>query len=360
MFRKRKIKIEDERQLDSESRRQTKEAKWVASLLLSTSKISFFERFLKIFIYLALRLAIWKPSRWRDPQKNFEIIDRTYKKITSNDFAFIPSSIAFYIVISFAPILLIISAIYQIPGFEEFFKDLNGTEDPIKNILGGFLPGINGVIDTMKTEIGKLSFSSWTGWLGFLLFMLPTLWVAASGFAKLIYTESYVFQHKYIGNYWVNKMRGLMMVLLITFVLAFALSINVFIEIRITNLPWTKTGKQVLKYFYLICSLGILLFSGISIFFKISPRFKIKLRHTLPGGMVSALPTVVFFSVFGAIVNNKVVDYSKFGVIGFIMYLALASFWFTYFVYLGMITNASYHKTFVTPNVMHKWPFWKR
>lgn len=360
MFRRRKIKMDDEQQKDNEARKQTKESKWVASLLLSTSKISFFERFLKIFIYLALRLAIWKPSRWRDPQKNFEIIDRTYKKITSNDFAFIPSSIAFYIMISFAPILLIISAIYQIPGFEEFFKDLNGNVDPIKSVLGGFLPGISGVIDVMKKEIEALSFGSWSGWLSFLLFMLPTLWVAASGFAKLIYTESYVFQHKYIGNYWINKFRGLFMVLLITVVLAFALSINVYIEIQITKLPWSSVGRQTLKQFYLICSLGILLFSGLAAFFKISPRFKIKWRHTLPGAMVTALPSSLFFAVFGSIVNNKVIDYSKFGIIGFIMYLALASFWFVYFVYLGMIANASYHKTFVSTNVVHKWPFWKR
>lgn len=70
----------------------------------------------------------------------------------------------------------------------------------------------------------------------------------------------------------------------------------------------------------------VMLFLGFASFFKFSPRYKIKFRHTLPGAMVATLPTVIFFAVFGALVQSKLLDYTYFGTIGTIMYLGLAAY----------------------------------
>ena len=78
-----------------------KKTRYVSSLLIApTKKVSLNERIIKFLIYIALRLAI-RPRKWKDPRKNYEIIDRTYKRIMSADFVFIPSSIAIFRALDF-------------------------------------------------------------------------------------------------------------------------------------------------------------------------------------------------------------------------------------------------------------------
>ncbi|WP_128008621.1 hypothetical protein [Mycoplasma sp. ATU-Cv-508] len=77
----------------------------------------------------------------------------------SSDFIYIPSSIAFYLIMSFMPIMTIIMFIYSIPGFKEFIS--TGDRDPIAEVLGKFIPGMRDII----SQIGE-AVSGWTTNLG--------------------------------------------------------------------------------------------------------------------------------------------------------------------------------------------------
>jgi len=62
----------------------------------------------------------------------------------SADFIFIPSSVAFYIIMAFMPILSLISFLYMIPGFQEALSSLtpNGSsKDALADVIGRFVPG---------------------------------------------------------------------------------------------------------------------------------------------------------------------------------------------------------------------------
>ena len=61
-----------------EKRKKPKKNKnhYIGNLLVANpKKVSFNEKLVKFLIYLALRLVI-APKKWKDPKKNYEIIDR--------------------------------------------------------------------------------------------------------------------------------------------------------------------------------------------------------------------------------------------------------------------------------------------
>lgn len=326
----------------------------VSSLLIDKQKnIPLIEKIVKFIIYIALRLVI-KPSKWKDPEKNFEIIDRTYRRIMSSDFIFIPSSIAFYIVMAFMPIITAIYFVYLIPGFKDIITTIDG-EDSIAKVLSKFVPGVQDIIDSLRQQLGRFNV---TEVIPILTFLLISMWISAGGFAKIVYTQSYIFEHRFVGGYWMNKFRGMVLVIQFTIILAIGLLINVLIDRAVFQLPINKLGKDAIGYIVLIIALFIFLVVLFLLFYKFSPRFKVKFRQILPGAMVSALPTAFFLTIFGSIAN--IWSYKNYGVVGAIMYISMASLIITHFVFMGITTNAAYYKTFIGPKVPTKWTISKK
>ena len=63
---------------DKSKKQKKKKNHYISSLLVANPKrVSTQEKIVKFLIYIALRLVI-RPRRWKDPKKNYEIIDRTY------------------------------------------------------------------------------------------------------------------------------------------------------------------------------------------------------------------------------------------------------------------------------------------
>ena len=359
MFRKRKPKVGYQKDI-----KKTKKTKKSAIHLLFVSpkkKISMIEKFIKLIIYVALRLVI-RPRKWKDPRKNIEIINRTYKRIMSADFVFIPSSIAFYLIMAFLPVLSLISLIYLIPGVGDFFSSHRigthgkNTGDAVSDVLGKFIPGAQSIFtDVRKVMSGGTSAGASVAVISSLL---VSTWIAANGFSKLIYTQSYIYGHKYLGGYWMNKLKGMFMVLAFTFFLMLSLVVNVSFTIWISSMGIDTTYKHVIVYSFSIFTMFFGLFVGFIILYKYSPRFKIRIRDVVPGAMITTIPTAGFILLFGTI--TQVWTYGIYGVIGAIMFIGMASLIVTYFIFVGITANAAYYKTFVGDKVKTKWTLSKK
>ena len=338
---------------DKKPKNVKKRSTYVGKLFIKHSKsMNFSERLIKFFIYISLRLAI-HPKKWKNPEKNYEIIDRTYKIIMSPDFVFIPSSIAFYLIMAFMPIISMITIFYQIPGISEVF--VFEGKDLLKETLKNFIPGISLIIDQLK-EITKLSrtnsFLTETVFGTSLFSLLASTWIASNGITQLIFTQSHIFEHKFVGNYWSNKFKGMLIVFSLSFFLFLGLFINIAIQRQIGLSLLNETLKDIILMILMVIILFLGLF-GLSIFiYKYSPRFKIKIKHILPGAMVTTIPAALFIAIFGSI--TSLFSYGAYGTIGTIMYVGMGSLIITYFVFLGIIANASYYKTFVGTKVKSK------
>ena len=69
----------------------------------------------------------------------------------SSDFIFIPSSIAFYIVMAFLPILSMIIFIQRIPFIDNFL--IQEKVDPVRDVLGKFIPGISDLVTQVNEAL---------------------------------------------------------------------------------------------------------------------------------------------------------------------------------------------------------------
>lgn len=382
---------------------------YIGNLLVSNpKKISFNEKIVKFLIYLALRLVI-RPKRWKDPKKNYEIIDRTYKRIMSADFIFIPSSIAFYLIMAFMPILSLIIFLYQFPAVQEllsnghwkdmkvnitnasghqialaknftFIADLNAEklanpnltysivdqgkwiidEDLLGNVLGKFVPGINDIIKQMTqlTKTDQKHVIKTGATVATIVSLLVSTWIAAGGFSKLVFTQSHMYNHKFKGGYWMNKFKGMFMVSAFTVALFMALGINIVITKQIADSSMSVSTQKTIKNLILIIGLFIGVFIAFIALFKLSPRYSIRIKHIIPGAMVSTIPTVLFLSLFGYI--SSLWSYGNYGTIGTIMYLGMGSLFITYFIFVGLSANVAYYKTFVGDKVKTKWTISKK
>ncbi len=346
-----------------------KKSTYLSALFITKNKkMSISERVVKFLIYLSLRIAI-RPRNWKNPEKNYEIIDRTYKRIMSADFVFIPSSIAFYLIMAFMPIMMIILVIYQTPVIYEWLT--TGHNDPetgkyivdkdsLKIILSKFIPGISTLIDQVTEVInngGKNSPNA-GALTATIISLVVSSWIAAGGFAKLVFTQSYIYEHRFLGGYWSNKLKGMSLVFAFSLFLFFALTLNILVQKQIEDSGMSNGLQDFSIRIFLMFGLIFGTFFGFLLLYKFSPRYKIKFKHIIPGTMVTTIPTSGFLILFGSI--SSLWSYGNYGFLGTIMYIGTSSLIITYFVFVGIIANASYYKTFVGRKVKTKWTLSKK
>lgn len=299
-------------------------------LTVKKAKRSLLEIVIKFFIKIVMLVAVPLSLR-KNKNKLGELVGRVYKRFTSRDFVFIPVSFAFYSLVSFIPIILSVSvALSLIPG--EFSTLFNNE------ILKRIIPGLDSFINSVPQTWNAKTFV-----LVITLF-LASLFISSSGFGKFTYSINYIYKHETTGNYFFNRLKGFFIVIGI----ALFIFISALIYLSIYKLfgvhKASELGKNI--YFYIVFSLYLMLnlYVGLSVLFKISPGFIVPWSSLLPGVLIASLPTMVFITIFGYL--TSLIDYYKFGIFGIFMYIALLVSIMSYFMYLGIITNAAFYKTF--------------
>ncbi|WP_052169666.1 YihY/virulence factor BrkB family protein [[Mycoplasma] anseris] len=330
-------------------------------VIANKRRSNIFEKIFKWIIYGILFLAI--PRYLKSSKvKGKEIVDDAYQKINSNEFAFIPAGYAMYLFLSFIPIACLFVAIIG-PISEHYDIVLRYV------ILGRIIPGVQTTLPNMAT-IWKGA----GGIIAFILFAVSIIWLASKGYAKFAYSIDALYEHKTPRRMWMYRLKGVVISIILTFgltlmLLGFTAFMTFLIEssefgvfpseitsdFTIKNLE-LKTEFWLIYYFTIILLLPFFTYIGFLIFFKWAPSFKLKLNHAHPGAMISAIPTSIFILIFGSLAS--IIPYNKYGPIASFMYIILLMSVMSYFIYTGLIVNASFHKIFINqPTIAKTWFF---
>ncbi|WP_029513289.1 YihY/virulence factor BrkB family protein [Mycoplasmopsis primatum] len=293
-------------------------------------KKSFIEFIIKFFIKIIMLIAVSKTVN-KNKTKMDELVNRVYKRFTGKDFAFIPISFAFYLLISFIPIVMSVYVMLNLLpiNLKTLFKE---------EVLQKIIPGLESFIDSMP--------KTWdTGTYAVIIpLFLASLWVSSGGFSKFIYSINYIYRHETTGNWFINRLKGFIVVLCITVFIFLSMFIYLSFFKMINMDKASETNKNI--YFYIVFSIYLManLYSGFSILLKFTPAFKISWSLVTPGVLIASVPTMIFVTIFGYL--TSLINYNKFGIFGVFMYIALLVSNMAYFIYLGIIANEAYYKTF--------------
>ncbi|UUD35121.1 YihY/virulence factor BrkB family protein [Mycoplasmopsis caviae] len=296
----------------------------------------FIEKIVKFFLMIILWIATPRLS-WKNKSKTNELINRTYKKFTDKSFVFIPLTTAFYFLVSFVPIITIMIILLSlIPSYHTLF---------INEILGRIIPGVTSIIKIPDTSKKGAQLTS------LIILCLASLWMSSSGFGKFIYSQNYIYGHKNLGNWLTNRLKGLLVVLSISIYLFLAGALYLFFYQTFTD-SLSIYYKNI--YFYITFSIYLLvvLYFGLSLLYTMSPSFKLGWTTVFPGVLITSIPIMIFMTIFGFL--TSLIKYDKYGIIGSFMYIALFVSYLTYFMFLGIIVNEAYYKTFVSSYTVSK------
>lgn len=311
---------------------------WMAKNIIPVEKkrFAFIEKIIKFFIMIILKIVTPRQS-WKNKSKTEELINRTYTKFTNKDFAFIPISTAFYFLVSFVPIITTVDLLLMlIKDYDKVFLDV---------ILAKIIPGAKSLlsIDVKATK--------YTQNVAIIILILASTWLASAGFSRFVYSQNYIYNHEHLGNWFTNRLKGFMIMLSVALYMFLTLALYIFFYNAFTA-KLSEYHKNI--YFYITFSvfLFITFYLGFILLYKITPNFKLPWNLVLPGAMITTVPLWIFFLIFGYL--TSLIDYNKYGVIGIFMYIAMLVSYMSYFMYLGIIANEAYYKTYYSSYTVSK------
>ncbi|QBF34687.1 YihY/virulence factor BrkB family protein [Mycoplasmopsis phocirhinis] len=315
---------------------------WVSRNIIQNENNTFwlFEKSVKFFLMLILFIATPKTS-WKNKSKSNELIDRTYQKFTAKESTFIPISLSFYFLISFVPILTIVIVLLSfINGYNTVFLDV---------ILSRIIPGVKSILNIPNFKINQgVQYTT----IGILLF--GSTWLASSGWGRFIYSQNYIYGHENLGNFLLNRVKGFFIVIGISIYL-FITSLIYISVYKLVSPRLSVTGELIYFYTSFMIYLIVILYFGFSLIYKLTPSFKLPWNSVLPGVLLTTIPNMIFIGVFGYL--TSLINYSQYGAVGTFMYIALFVSSLSYFIFIGLIVNESYYKTYYSNYTIAKKDF---
>lgn len=320
------------------------------------------EKILKWIIYGIIFIAIPKFIK-SSKTKGKEIVNSAYEKINSNEFSFVPAGYAMYLFLSFIPISILMLGI--IGSVDEKYEVV------LKNvILGQIIPGISEVIPSFSTLWGSTGNA-----IALILFALSVLILASKGYSKFIFSIDALYEHKSPFRVWKSRIKGFIVSVFVCLILSLILlGLTAFMVFLIDKVGLGKFDADIKKMkladfnltteFYLIYWFTTILFLpvftylGFLFYFVYAPNFKLKMSQAHPGALIAAIPTAIFILIFGSL--TSLIPYKKFGIVASFMYIILLLSFTSYFIYMGIIVNSSFYKTFINLPTVEKHSFWKK
>ncbi|WP_029905440.1 YhjD/YihY/BrkB family envelope integrity protein [Mycoplasmopsis opalescens] len=286
------------------------------------------------FIISIILIIVMPKQSFLNKSKNRELVNRTYEQFVSNDSVYIPIAQSFYLLVSFVPIVtLVISILNLIPGYGETF---------INEILGRMIPAIKNVItghESILDSGGKFA--------TYIVLLSGSLWIASSGWGRFVFTQNYIYGHESPGNWFYNRFKGFLIVSGIAlYLLFFSIIYTSFYRLATRNMDVNSYDRSALFYSTFSIFVFGFLYLGLSLLYLLTPSFKQSWKGINAGAMVATIPNVFFITIFGFLTSR--IDYNQYGIISAFMYIALFISYFSYFIYLGIIVNESYYKTYIS------------
>ncbi|WP_036430999.1 YhjD/YihY/BrkB family envelope integrity protein [Mycoplasmopsis felis] len=323
-----------------------------------------YEFFIKSIISIFANILII--SRTENAKiKRKRVILNIFKLFNSNQYNFIWLSITFYMLISFVAVIFIVNFLNlvindNITTFKNLVsnlvkkQELNTQYSTFQSLFNNivfnkFIPG--GEIFLSLDEIDVSSNFKLYSWIPGSVIALPSLYISAGGYGKLVTAFNTIYYHKKTGTFIGNKLKGLYLVLGISFLLWFFSTLYIFSQASIYN------NHQTLSYglsdfAYLSFIILFFVFSFLFLF-KEGPSFKLSYKSIYRGVFVSFLPSLFLVIIYTYL--NKILNYSKYGAaVGFFFSIGFFINWYVYFMFLGIVFNSSYYKSYVSSHTIPK------
>ncbi|WP_117275500.1 YhjD/YihY/BrkB family envelope integrity protein [Mycoplasmopsis edwardii] len=301
-----------------------------------------------------------------DKIKRNKVVHQVYRSYDSKEFNFIWLSTIFYILISFVPVIYIVSFLNitindSIPKFTDYVMPY--AKEKVPNISSNifqtlfntiifdkFIPGGNLYFAAENKQPINSFFKIYALIPGSFI-ALPSLYISSGGYGKLISAYNYIFSHNKTGSYWGNKVKGLGIVITVSLLLWLFSTLNIFLQTSI----WLKYKESVKWLSDLVYLLFVFMFIFVLflVLFKITPSFKIKFKDSFRGSLISSIPTFILVVIYTYL--YKLISYDKFGsAVGFFFSVGFFINWYIYFMFLGIIFNNAYYKNYVSSRTIPK------
>ncbi len=363
MSKKNKIKYGWDAVEKQKTKNKKQNYKWVSKhTYRNSTEITFFDKIIKIIILISLKLTLTKKISI-NPVKKRELIDTTYEKISSPKFNFIPAGLGLYLFFSIIPISIIVISIIEAISYIPVLsggKDLGWGSILRVDILARIIPGFESLL--IQINPGDVNAVLLNTTIIILLF--SSIWFSSRGLSKFIDSQSTIYEHTEQTNFIIKRLRSIMMVPIISifFIISF-LSLIPLIGFYQQQWPGLIPEQHVFGWqyevlFYITLTIYLVFWSyfGVGLLFRFSPLFKLKWKQISPGILITVIPTVIFIMSFGYL--SALIDYAKYGSIGTFLYSITFVLVLSYFLYAGIIVNASYYKTFFSQRMVpKKWFF---
>ncbi|VEU62792.1 YhjD/YihY/BrkB family envelope integrity protein [Mycoplasmopsis bovirhinis] len=324
-----------------------------------------YETILKYVILFFTTFLIWVKND-NDKIKRNKLVQLVYSNYNSKETGFVWISTIFYVLISFIPVIYIVGFLNltinnSITPFKDYIEPFvrSRTESVPNNVFQylfnsivfqKFIPGGESyfVLDNQNQDAG---FNTFFSLIPGSFIAIPSLYIAAGGYVKVISAYNFIFGNSRTGSFFGNKVKGLWLVIVISILLWIFSNIFIFTEVHL----WTRYGginNWLSDFIYLIYVLVFLIVLFL-VLFKLIPSFKIKFKELFKGTIVATLPSFVLIVIYTYL--NQLVSYTKFGsAAGFFFSISFFINWFIYFMFLGIIFNNAYYKSFVSSKTIPK------
>ncbi|UUM20600.1 YihY/virulence factor BrkB family protein [Mycoplasma sp. 2045] len=325
--------------------------------LIFPERFTFFSKIYEFIIKKCLirffaSILIWVRNE-SDHRKRLKVVDNVYSKFTSSEYNFIWLSTAFYLLISFVPVIYVVFLLNIFFGFIPGYNNLVGSnfqDNFITIIMSRFIPGSQNYLQSIQMKDQGTSAFNLQALLPNIFLFLSSLYISSTGYGKLISANNYIYKHNKIGSYWGNKIKGLFLVLFVSILFWFFSTIDIIIETKITE---KYNGTIWLNTFVYILISFVFVFVMLVGLFKLIPSFKLTIKSIYKGAILSTTPIVLLVLLFKTI--NQHINYDKYGgPVGFFLTIAFFINWVVYFMFLGIAFNNAYYKNYISERTITK------
>ncbi|MDI4567733.1 MAG: hypothetical protein E7Y34_01470 [Mycoplasma sp.] len=319
--------------------------RYMSALVLDPNqKSSLYEKLIKFFIYISLRIVIPK-IRWRNPKRNLFLINNSFKTVNSNDSYFVPGAMTYYLLIAFIPSMILASSLFSINFIDNFLASIVGKKDVFNLYLGYMIPGFDKLMEgAYLTNLFKIDIDRTGSIFSKLTIILSSLYLMSTGFSSISYAQNHLYKNKKLTNWFIRQLKGLIIALIFVFMFGVFMFINILFDSiwpkDIINIVW------YIKTLLIVTLVFFQLFIIITTIFYVSVDKKTNFKNLLPGISVTVVPSFFVFLLFSFPFSQLANTYFKdYAIFGSIFYLGLLVYYLSLFMYLGITINGLYYQS---------------
>ncbi len=253
---------------------------------------------------------------------------RLIKNIQRPEMKVLPGQLAFFFILTMIPLMALVGSIAA-----SFHLSMGFWDD----LLSSLPKEINSIISSITSSKG-IDAST-------IIFFISALFLASNGTQSMILTSNNIYNIK--GNkYYKQRLKAIMMMIVLIFLLTFVLVvpvfgsfiINTFIKIgvpyKIYSQIWTiyHILKFPLSFIFMFFTIKLLYFSA--------PDTRIKSNSVNYGALFTTVSWIIFTQIYSWYIE-KFGSFSIYGGISNLIVLMWWLYFLAYFFVLGMALNAS-------------------